>query len=65
MVLGSVCAMISGMSYPSIVLIFGEMMDLFVRAVILGHFLPKIKDFLDHVGLTEDDIFKDAEILNP
>ena len=63
MIVGSICAAANGAALPSMIIVFGEMIETFVDTGILDKFLDTIPDFLANVSLTEDQIFKDVNLL--
>ncbi|RUS84570.1 hypothetical protein EGW08_007665 [Elysia chlorotica] len=63
MVLGSICAAANGTALPIMIIVFGEMIETFVDTGILDKFLDKIPAFLANVSLTEDQVFKDVNLL--
>ena len=58
MFVGSLCALINGAALPSMIVIFGEMIDLFVDTGKLELVLEDIANFLSSEGLTKDEVFK-------
>ena len=65
MILGSICAIITGSALPCCYVVFGESLDLFVKSGKLKAFLDvTIAAFLASVGLTTDEVFKDISLLN-
>ncbi|XP_035829100.1 ATP-dependent translocase ABCB1 isoform X2 [Aplysia californica] len=66
MFVGSICAIANGAALPSMIVIFGEMIDLFVDTGKLENFLRyEIAAFMNSTGLTVEEVFKDVSILNP
>ncbi|XP_012936337.1 ATP-dependent translocase ABCB1 isoform X2 [Aplysia californica] len=66
MFVGSICAIINGAALPGMIIIFGEMIDMFVDTGALMTFLvERIPDFMNSTGLTVQEVFKDVSVLNP
>ncbi|GFO24715.1 multidrug resistance protein 1 [Plakobranchus ocellatus] len=63
MVVGSICAAGNGAALPVMIIVFGEMIETFVDTGILDNFLDTVQDFLDNITLTQDEVFKDVNLL--
>ena len=64
MFVGSLCAIINGAALPSMIIVFGEMIDTFVDTGKLTLFLDSIAAFLTSEGLTKEEIVADVTKLN-
>ncbi|XP_048246672.1 ATP-dependent translocase ABCB1-like isoform X4 [Haliotis rufescens] len=63
MVLGSIMAAIHGIALPAMIIIFGEMIDIFVNNAQITGKVDLIKDFLDSVNLTTGMVIADPTII--
>ncbi|XP_046555643.1 phosphatidylcholine translocator ABCB4-like [Haliotis rubra] len=63
MILGSLSAAIHGVALPGMIIIFGEMIDIFVNNAQITGKVDLIKDFLDSVNLTTAIVIEDPTIL--
>ncbi|XP_067650527.1 ATP-dependent translocase ABCB1-like isoform X2 [Haliotis asinina] len=63
MVLGSLASAIHGVALPAMIIIFGEMIDIFVNNAQISNKVDLIKDFLDSVNLTAAIVIADPTIL--
>lgn len=63
MVLGSIMAAIHGIALPAMIIIFGEMIDIFVNNAQITGKVDLIKDYLASVNLTTGMVIADPTII--
>ena len=63
MIVGSVCAMANGAALPAMIIVFGDMIDMFVNTGIFTEFLDDISAFLASVNQTKEAMLADATLL--
>ena len=63
MILGSFFAAANGAALPSMIIVFGDMIDMFVDTGRISNFLDDISDFLNTVPDTKDTILADVSRL--
>ena len=63
MIFGSIFAMANGAALPSMIIVFGDMIDMFVDTGIYSTFLDSISAFLASVNQTKSALLEDASLL--
>ena len=61
LLVGTVCAMINGFSWPFMLVIFAGTIQDFVDFALYEKFLGRIPDFLDHINMTFNDAREDID----
>ncbi|KAK7508463.1 hypothetical protein BaRGS_00000029 [Batillaria attramentaria] len=65
MIVGSLCAAVNGAALPAMIIVFGDMIDLFVDTGKLEVFLDDISVYLGTVGLTKAAVLENVNLLLP
>lgn len=63
MIVGTVCAAANGAALPVMIIVFGEMINLFTDTGKLTEFLDSIPEFLNVSNLTTDRVTKDPSLI--
>ncbi|XP_076435076.1 ATP-dependent translocase ABCB1-like isoform X2 [Babylonia areolata] len=63
MIVGSICAAANGVALPAMIIVFGDMIDLFVDTGIYTEFLDEIGQFLTSVNETKESMLADSSKL--
>ncbi|KAK6172116.1 hypothetical protein SNE40_018066 [Patella caerulea] len=65
MIFGSIAAVIHGAAFPVMIIVFGDMIDLFVNSALFANFLadPAVAGFLSSINITAVDVIKDPSLL--
>ncbi|KAL8602924.1 hypothetical protein ACOMHN_062619 [Nucella lapillus] len=60
MFMGTICAAANGTALPAMIIVFGDMIDLFVDTCIYSEFLDDINSFLVSVNETKESMLEDS-----
>ncbi|KAK7110228.1 ATP-dependent translocase ABCB1-like isoform X2 [Littorina saxatilis] len=63
MIFGSLCAAANGAALPAMIIVFGDMIDLFVDTGIYTQFLDDISTYLASINTTKETMLADASLL--
>ena len=63
MLLGSLFATAHGAALPAMIIVFGDMTDLFVESGLFAAFLESIRSYLPTLGLTYDQVYEYPHVL--
>lgn len=65
MILGSLCACLHGAAFPVMIIVFGEMIDLFVTNGSFGELVATLDQagVLSHLNYTSEQVMQNPELL--
>lgn len=65
MIMGTLCAMIHGTAFPLMIIVFGEMIDLFVNSGLFAYYVDQMVTLgiLATISLTKEEVIEDPDLL--
>ncbi|KAL8570376.1 hypothetical protein ACOMHN_035794 [Nucella lapillus] len=63
MVIGTLCAVANGAALPLMIIVFGDMIDMFVGTGVFSNFLTNIEDFLKSANETKENLLENRPLI--